>query len=284
MSKPYDNGLYHLTDEEYFALPALGRSHLALLLAGQTYAHVKWHYDNDREKTGAMEVGSAAHMALFQPDLFAEKVIIHEATKTRASKAFQDTAALHKDKLVLTVDEHEEATCLARAAREKLDETGLCPLGGPTEVSAIYTYEDSLVLKCKVDYLDQDEKVIYDFKTSSKPVDADSFQRTIQQNGYHIQAAFYTWMMHRLGLPNYRFRFIATEKFPPFLTAIYEIDSRLTDDIASTFPAMLDNLAECVDTGVWPGYPDRPSMIGIPVWAAKKYYTVDEDIHTGTDD
>lgn len=275
------DGFYtDIDDTEYFAIPAMGRSQLAILAKGLTPAHAYDDWTHGKEKTSAMEVGTASHMALFQPERFSQQVVIGP-TKTRDTKAWVALQEAQPDTLILTEKEHYDASNCSASAHRKLEEMGLCMYGphaaqGIVESVGLYTHMDSVRLKIKTDYYDPAEGILYDYKTSSIPVSDDGFTRSIWDRDYHVQAAVYTWVMQRLGRTVNGFRFIATEKFAPFLTAVYEIHPNVIHDTLDMLMPHLDTLVECTDEGAWPGYANNITLIGLPRWARLKTSSADQ--------
>lgn len=71
------------------------------------------------------------------------------------------------------------------------------------------------------------------------------------------------------GYPKH-FAFIAVEKKPPYAVGVYVLDSEGVEIGRAQYQHDLRIYAECVRTGVWPGYGDKIQTISLPAWHANK--------------
>lgn len=71
------------------------------------------------------------------------------------------------------------------------------------------------------------------------------------------------------GYPKH-FAFIAVEKKPPYAVGVYVLDSEGVEIGRAQYQHDLRVYAECVRTGVWPGYGDKIQTISLPSWHANK--------------
>lgn len=71
------------------------------------------------------------------------------------------------------------------------------------------------------------------------------------------------------GYPKH-FAFIAVEKKPPYAVGVYVLDSEGVEIGRAQYQHDLRVYAECVRTGVWPGYGDKIQTISLPAWHANK--------------
>lgn len=71
------------------------------------------------------------------------------------------------------------------------------------------------------------------------------------------------------GYPKH-FAFIAVEKKPPYAVGVYVLDSEGVEIGRAQYQHDLRVYAECVRTGVWPGYGDKIQTISLPGWHANK--------------
>lgn len=66
------------------------------------------------------------------------------------------------------------------------------------------------------------------------------------------------------------FAFIAVEKKPPYAVGVYVLDSEGVEIGRAQYQHDLRVYAECVRSGVWPGYGDKIQTISLPGWHANK--------------
>lgn len=103
----------------------------------------------------------------------------------------------------------------------------------------------------KLDLWDGGDGVIYDVKTTSKPLE--SFVWSARDYGYDVQAGWYRVVTQMVLGGATLFRFIVTETVCPWRTAIFDP----TAEWISAADAKADRAAEligsCVGSGSWPG-------------------------------
>ena len=83
-----------MTNHEYHAAPGISKSGLALIM--RSPAH--FMFQEKRASSRAFVIGSAAHAAILEPELFAAQyMLLREVTDRRAS-AYKQAAAVHGEK------------------------------------------------------------------------------------------------------------------------------------------------------------------------------------------
>jgi exodeoxyribonuclease VIII len=119
--------------------------------------------------------------------------------------------------------------------------------------------------KCRPDILHHTYRVLADLKSA---IDAseDGFSRAIANFKYYTQAAHYLDGVQTLFPEITRFLFIAVEKTPPYLVAVYELDERSITigrrQITETYRTFMD----CKQSGIYPGYEETINVISLPRW------------------
>jgi len=85
-----------------------------------------------------------------------------------------------------------------------------------------------------------------------------------------LPGSHYLDLANESGVAKECFLFVAVEKTPPYLVAVYNLDqeaiSRGRDE---NFAALLTYI-RCSERNEWPGYPEQIANIGLPTWANKK--------------
>jgi hypothetical protein len=95
----------------------------------------------------------------------------------------------------------------------------------------------------------------------------EEFAKSAMRFGYHIQEAFYRRVMALAGEPIDRFIFIAVEKEPPFVTAVYELDSNARTEADAAVDDALAQIASAQSSGVYPtGCEDGVTVLALPSW------------------
>jgi excisionase family DNA binding protein len=118
-------------------------------------------------------------------------------------------------------------------------------------------YFDYNGAKCKVrpDQYISDGTII-DLKSTQDASEA-GFRSAIRKFKYDFQACWYLEAMRALGLPARQFIFVCVEKSEPYLTATYTLTASEIDRQKPRMQKACEIWATCMDTGVWPGYPEE---------------------------
>lgn len=272
-----------LTNEEYHGLTTvISKSHLDEV--NRSPAHYWSRYvDPAREPeppTDAMQLGTALHTAVLEPELWAEQIILPPTdapkrpsiTQRNAAKpsaatleaiefwdAFDQEAA---GKILLSREDGERVQAMAAAVRQHPAAGFLLGNGGVREQSYLWTDPATgLECKCRPDFHTADRRIVADVKTTEDASPA-GFARSVAKFRYHVQAAFYGD-----ALEAEQFLFIAVEKRKPFLVAVYAASAAMVEQGRAEAAANLQLIADCRSTDRWPGYSDTVELIDLPRWA-----------------
>ena len=122
------------------------------------------------------------------------------------------------------------------------------------EASGFFNYNGA---KCKVrpDLYTSDGTII-DLKSTQDASEA-GFRKSVRNFSYAFQACWYLEAMRALGLPAKQFVFIAVEKTGNFQTASYTLTASEIDRQKPRMQKACTIWATCMETGVWPGYPEE---------------------------
>jgi exodeoxyribonuclease VIII len=139
---------------------------------------------------------------------------------------------------------------------------------GKGEVTVSWVDEPTGV-KCKAraDYFVESLGMVADLKLV-EDASLEGFRKSVARYRYFVQDAMYREGFAAVGKPLKYFVFIAVEKEPPYASAIYALDA---DGIATGFSAVregINEMARCLETGIFPGYPTGITTIGLPAWVA----------------
>ena len=253
--------------DEYHALAALGSSDVKAIL--RSPAHFKARAEDEDEPTEAKLIGTALHMAVFEPARFADEVVASPKfdRRTKSGKALADEFdAAHAGRLVLSREDFDTVVCCGDAVRAHRGASTLLAAGQP-EVTFQWTdAESGAPCKARVDWLRPDG-VLVDLK-STRDASPAGFVREIVRFGYHLQAAHYmAGARVVLQEPPQAFVMIAVEKEPPFACGVYVLDDDARVRAADRVAAALMRWAECNAAGSWPAYSDLIEPITLPAWA-----------------
>lgn len=130
-----------------------------------------------------------------------------------------------------------------------------------------------LPLKIRPDYLVQPcaqfpHGLVIDGK-SCMDASRDGFGRAVWNYDYGLQAALYTQVAQRVlgtsGRP--AFVWLAQEKARPYAAQYFAAGDNLLEYWDGRIAELLPRVAECVASGIWPGYPATVETLALPAWA-----------------
>lgn len=257
-----------MPNDAYHAYPAWNKSSLDLI--ARSPAH--YRYSAKRESTRAMEIGSAVHAAILEPELFASDYMLLQDVKDRRSSEYKEACKTYPADRVLTGTEAAQVSGIQASVRcDMLNEPGWA------EISVFATCpETGLLIKCRFDYLTTDGRAL-DLKTT-QDARAAEFAKSVFNYRYHVQDAFYRHAFAAAtGNELQSFTFLAVEKEPPFYHAEYDLDAEAQE--IGRFYALRDlrTAAECERSGEWPAPANDSRLLSLPGWAVSEYETMLEE-------
>lgn len=275
---------------DYHALPVASNSRLRALK--RSPAHLLAYLSQPPEDTKATLFGNAVHCVVLEPDDFdARYCMAGQCTATLASgknKGEQcrntgigwraDTSWLcgtHSKELAfentrIVIDADDYAACLGiRDSIYRLKTTCQLLASDDKEMTTVFpAFDTDILAKARFDCLSPviAGGVIVDLKTT-RDASRREFERSIYTYGYHRQAALYLDGAHACQLPAEHFVHIAIEKERPYAVAAYRLTEGAIDAGEQELLPLLTLYAECMESGVYPAYPDEVQDIALPPWA-----------------
>jgi len=232
------------------------------------------------EPSSAFRIGSAAHVAILEPDQYYERYARRPDGIDRRTKegkaAFAEFEAANLGKIIIDGDEDDQVGCMERAVRDHRLASELLDDG---VAEATWRTAGSMPLQCRTDWynpagceLSQRRPYVADLKTvESLDEDAFSnFEKAVFRFGYHRQAGFYLPLISEITTaPVFDFFFIVVEKVEPFGCAVYRLSDEAVSIGQDESIADLRGIKACVDSGVWPNIEVKLHELGLPKWYAK---------------
>jgi hypothetical protein len=212
------------------------------------------------ESSPALEFGTAVHMAILEPELFAKSYAVFTGDRrTKDGKAAYE-AIIAAGLTPLNQEQWDNITGAAAAVHAH---PAAAPLlnGIQTEVSCFDSW-NGVKVKARIDGLAKD--YIIDVKTT-QDASLSAFAKSCAQFRYHVQAA---WYQRITGIN--RFVFIAVEKEAPYGVACYELDQLAIDVGHSIIDEQLKTFIECQELNSWPCYPSTTQTLSLPTWAMRQ--------------
>lgn len=273
-----------LSNEAYHSIDSLSSTGIKRLL--QSPAHYRWDMDNPREQTESMLLGTALHMAVLEPVLYADQLVVVPASAPKKPTAAQRAAAKPTPaaiesmafwgrieaeqaagKLVLTEAQHDRVSGMVRAVQRHPMSEMLTD--GAAEIS--FQWDDArlgIPCRCRFDYLRQDGIAI-DLKTTVN-ASAEDFAKSAANFGYHLSAAHYgNGHEHLLDASLKAFVLLAVENTAPYCVAAYVLESDAILFGKDRVEEAMLLYKQCRDSGYWPGYTERTLPLRMPRWALR---------------
>jgi hypothetical protein len=168
--------------------------------------------------------------------------------------------AISKGKTVLRKEDFDNAHRMAESVSQHELACALLTAGTPEITLAAKDPITGVWMRARPDVLPTTMEIIPDVKTAAD-ASADVYERAATRFGYFQSAAFYLDVIEQLyGEAKRRFVLITIEKEPPFEVVIDHLDDMDIDFARMRNRKALNQFAEALKTGVWPGYtpPERP--------------------------
>ena len=265
-----DNATYH-------AHSAVSKSHLDLVAKSPLHFWARYLDPNrlPQEPTAAMAIGSAVHTHVLELDQWDAQYVVAPAGIDRRTKVGKAEWDVFQTAIgTRTVISREDADLVMRIGRSVLSHPAaayLLSLPGKAETTHMWVDEATgLQCKCRPDWLLDDGSMIVDLKTT-EDASLCGFQKSIAQWRYHCQASWYLdGLQQATGKRPEQFVFIAVEKKPPYVCAVYVADQQMIEIGRDTARRDLDKLNACKAADYWPGYSDQVEVINLPPWMRPK--------------
>jgi len=278
------NSKYHFGDKYKDYL-----SSSQLKIYDKSPAAYKYTIGHPQEETDSMRFGSLFHKAMqmfaegVTPDAFSkyfrERIAVfeppvndktgkHYGAATKVYKEAYDAFLQANDGKPIATDEDVELirnmtlSLLCGCGATSMQVRKLLKWGKP-EVSIFYQTEDGIKLKVRPDLLTSSK--IIDWKTiSSDDLNEEAINRVILKYGYHISAAMYQYVAHKVLGKWLDFYLVFVSKLPPFDAVMVNMANysyRYLPDVdiviqgcgALKFKRLLDLHIKCTKENQWPG-------------------------------
>lgn len=268
-----DPGIYFdVSNDDYHRGPGVSKSMLDAVSINP--AVIPWRKDApvDTEKLKALDMGTALHCLLLEPEEFDKRFIVAPEFNRRTNQGKADEAAFLKDcdGMGMTVMDFEQGRKLQlmrgsamayQPVRWLLEEEGYCE-------ASIYWDDEETGELCRVrpDRFLKQQPIIADVK---KVADMDRFARHVEEFRYHVQDAMYCegYYQHFGEYP--RFLFIAVSetidcgRYP---VRVFELSADHKADGHEVYRRDLQTYHQCRQTNMWGGV----ETLNRPYWARKK--------------
>lgn len=217
-------GVYEIASEVYHGSPGLSRTDIHQFMKGPD-EYEYWNKFEKNEKKYAMELGSALHLAVLEPERFEENVLIGP-TKTDTSKAWIEMQAEQPDKYIIKEDDYNNVPDIVNAVRNDYTCAKFLSEG---KVELSHYWQDPMtktLLKCRPDLRIDETGSLVDFKFVARGKSSEKeFNYSVMDYGYFLQAPMYLeGVRNSTGKHFKNFFFAVVEKEPPFHIEIIRLN------------------------------------------------------------
>ena len=300
MIKPYQNkdggliaGIYEgISDADYQAIDALRASTMKEAL--QSPLQLRYRMNNKRPDSGALRVGRAVHLAVLQPDVYADEVAIiptEFATTTGISrkKPAQEWAASVPDG-VTVITEAEEANVqgMAQAVFHHATADTMLQASQGREVTALWeevTPKGARVwCKARADALCGGMLVDLKSTRETAKFNPRRIGGVIAKFGYAYQLGWYSRGLFAAAVQSgidpepymdLGWGLIFVQSSAPYDVIACMADDEMQDIGRMDAEAVWEAYATAADSGIWPGVAPELVTVSLPRWAVPKE---DDDI------
>jgi hypothetical protein len=277
-------GIHNLTAEEYHADPVAGGS---LSSTGARYlldncpAKFRHWLGEPAETKKVWDEGSAAHQLVLGagPELVKIPGTGKAGVDTWANAADKEKVAEARacGQLPLRPKQWDMVHGMAAAlSRHKLAAALLSPEQGTPEQTIVWQDPPTgVMLRALVDHLRHPlagagRFYVPDYKTA-ECAHPDKVARSVADWGYHIQGWWYEQAVKAAGRgPDVQFALVVQEKKAPFLVSVVFPDAESIRAGGLLARDAINQYAECMESGVWPGYPEQGVPVSLPPWELAK--------------
>jgi hypothetical protein len=270
-------GVYSMSEDEYHndpsGIPSLSSS-IAKILIAETPLHAwnchpKLNIDFQREEKEIFDRGTVAHALLLQG---LEVGVVLDFPDWKTKRAQEERIALRQAGKVPILQKHWDVVrqMVARAKTQIAahKEASNAFTAGKPEQTLIWEDDHGVICRARLDWLHDSHLIIDDYKSTGRDVNPANIGGKLDD--WDIQEAFYRRGIKKLFGVDAQFRFIAQENMEPYALSVIAFGPDIQWLGDSKVQRAIDLWAKCLESGNWPGYPDRICYPMLPKWAEEE--------------
>jgi hypothetical protein len=248
---------YDLSNAQYHSGPGVSKSQLDdIAVSPATYIWRK-NAPVDTEKLQALDMGTALHCLLLEPDEFDSRFIKAPAFNRRATAGKEAEAEFLKNcadtgKTVIEYDDHRKLMLMRDSVMAHPEARWLLEQEGHSEASIYWTDEETGELcRFRPDRMLDVSPVILDVK---KVDDMSRFARHVEDFRYHVQHAMYCdgYRNHFSEVPDFLFLAVSSSiecgRYP---VMVYQLPQDWVDDGHTLYRRNLERFHQCRIRNDW---------------------------------
>jgi exodeoxyribonuclease VIII len=266
----------------------------SMLVEMECPAKFKWKYiDGGKQPDkGFLNIGNAVHTLALEPQLFESRFHVLPASYTDSEgkekpfrcdprmKVYKDEIEKAGTRKIIAAGDLENIKGMAKSLASNKMALAILNRPGKIEASVFWTDEETgLRLKCRPDFFG-DDSLIVDLKVTHS-ADPQIFFKTAFDIGYDMSAAMTTaGITTLLGKRPDNYVFLVIEDKPPYVIEAFDSFRPFEPDAPAAlsyfdagdyrFRAALMKYKKCTETGIWPGYREKITPMGVPYYGIKQ--------------
>src|ERR1700731_2354959 len=212
-----------------------------------------------------MDIGTALHLAVLEPDRLADRTLLVDAKdwRTKAAQEARDQA-YEAGVTPLLPKDRELVDGLSAALRANEYVAALLE-GASTEVSYFWT-DEGIPRKARADIVTHDGGAIADLKASASAA-PEFFQRQAFSAGPFLRSPWYRSGWEIVSGQKADYWYVVISRKPPHLVTIARLDERAIAWGEMMIRRATELFKRCRDDGSWPPYCIEPATLSLPGWA-----------------
>ncbi|WP_223281900.1 PD-(D/E)XK nuclease-like domain-containing protein, partial [Xenorhabdus griffiniae] len=250
---------YDISNEDYHQGEGVSKSQLDII--DQSPAELIWQRRApiDEEKIKSLDMGTALHCLLLEPDEFSKRFIEAPPFNRRTNAGKQEEQEFLKEcadtgKIIMDYEQHRKLKIMRDSTLAHPIAKWCLEAAGRAE-SSIY-WEDAatgVLCRSRPDKLIEAHHWIVDVKTAA---DMNRFDRAFYDYRYHVQDAFYSDGYNELTgeIPTFVFLVVSTTvdcgRYP---VRIYVMNEQARSAGRTAYQRNLATYAQCLKSNEWPG-------------------------------
>lgn len=249
-------GLFDYTNDQYHESEGISRSKLwtfKQLPSKYYHQYLSGKYEKPAY-SDAFALGDAVHALALEKDKFNDLFIVAPEIDRRTKQGKIDYASFLDASVGKTIIKPDILN-VAKAMTIQLDCNQIFHdlIHGARMEKSVYWRHEGTGLLCKARPDIWNGVIVSDLKTT-QDAGYRAFQLSAYKYGYFLQAAMIYEALKSIGEPFQNFVFVCIEKAPPYAIGIYMLDDEALQFGLDMFHSLMERLARCYDTNVWPDY------------------------------
>jgi exodeoxyribonuclease VIII len=266
-----------IPDRTYHRFDCLSRSLLEAYHSGDSLAQIRYDMTHPSEPTPAMQLGTAVHMLVLEPERAATEVVqapTLDLRKTADKQIWAEFQAEHRDHLILRgaddgIDRWDAARYMRDAIFDHPFGRAFLPLVTERELTLVWQHpQTQTVARCRLDAVVAEDRAVLDCKTIHS-----TNERVIQRridDGLHRQGGFYRLLARALGLEVDNHVCLFVQAAPPWEVCPVRLTELALDIGEREMVAAWVQVDPHVAAGRWPTRTDDLTEMSVSPWYEKR--------------